>query len=110
MEVAAGIAGDDQVESIGVGAAQRPAVAGESDSNFPAFQLPHFLRVVRRGRNRLLPVRGHRHRSNGTRVADEGARFVPARQMLADHNDLTEATFCCLMRRARSRAMSSRKS
>ena len=62
VKVAAGVAGDDELESIGICTALRRAIAGERGQDFSGFQVPHLYRVVPRRRDRALPVRRHRHR------------------------------------------------
>ena len=71
MEVTAGIARKDQLESLGKCAAKRFAVATEGGRDFFGFEIPHLQRLVIRRRDRALPVPRHRHHSNYTCVAGE---------------------------------------
>lgn len=63
---------EDQLESLGKCAAQRPTVACEGGKDFIGFELPHLQRLVMR-RGRALPVPRHCHRNDTICVAGEGA-------------------------------------
>ena len=61
VKVAAGVAGDDELESVGKCAAMRGAIAGEGGQDFSGFELPHLQRVVLRRGDRKPPVPTQRH-------------------------------------------------
>ena len=63
-EVSTGIACEDQLEILRKRAASRHAVAGDGGKDFFGFDLPHLEGPVQRCRDRALPVRRHRHRSD----------------------------------------------
>jgi hypothetical protein len=81
VNVPTSVAGDDQLESIGECAAMRGAIAGKGNQDFSGFQVPQFHRIVRRRRDRALPVRRHRHRIDSPWVAGEGVQFASAGQI-----------------------------
>ena len=64
MDVAAFVAGDDELENIGKCAAIRRTVTGEGGQDFSGFEIPPLQRVVRRRRYRPAPVPRHRYRSD----------------------------------------------
>jgi hypothetical protein len=76
--VAAGVAGDDELESLGKGAASRRTIAGEGGQHFARFEFPHLCRVVISRRDHQLSVRRHRHASDPSGVAGESAELAPA--------------------------------
>jgi len=75
------VAREDQPASLGKSAAKRPAIAGEGSEDFFGFELPHLQRLVHRRRDRALPVRRHRHRSDTICVTREGLQLPSASQI-----------------------------
>lgn len=59
--MAAAVSGNDQFEGVRKCAAIRHAIAGERGDHLSYFQIPHLQRLVKRGRDRPLPVRRHGH-------------------------------------------------